>query len=57
MDAWIHETVCVITVMVKGYAMVMKLIVFYCNLLDVLVNVISNGNEDFWSCELVIYLW
>ena len=27
MDAWIHETVYVITVMVKGYAMVMKLTV------------------------------
>ena len=43
MDAWIHETVYVITVMVKGYAMVMKLTVFDGNLLHVLINSISNG--------------
>ena len=43
MDAWIHETVYVITVMVKGYSMVMKLTVFDGNLLHVLMNIISNG--------------
>ena len=43
MDAWIHETVCVITVMVKGYVMVMKFTVFDGSLLDVLMNSISNG--------------
>ena len=42
MDAWIHETVYVITVMVKGYAMVMKLIVFDGNLLAPM-NIIFNG--------------
>ena len=43
MDAWIHETVYVITVMVKGYAMVMKLTDCYFNLLDVLMKTITNG--------------
>jgi len=43
MDARIHETTYVITVVVKGYAMVMKLTVFDGNLLDVLMNSISNG--------------
>ena len=57
MDAWIHETVYVITVMVKGYAMVMKLTVFDGNLLDVLMNSLSMVNDDLWSCELINYLW
>ena len=43
MDARIHEKVYVITVVAKGYAMVMKLTVFDGNLLDVLMNIISNG--------------
>ena len=43
MDARIHEAIYLIAVMVKGYAMVMQLTVFDGNLLDVLMNIISNG--------------
>ena len=42
MDAWVHETVYVISVMIKDYAMLMKLTVFDGNLLAPM-NIIFNG--------------